>query len=160
MKTLQDYIIEGIFDIEDNMDKIDRDSASYYWSKQLMDINKYPQNVNTFIKDIIKNGAKKVSKNNLDESKAYVCVKKEKISDFDGGGILHIVNFIYPNEKNGGWLIAGIRAYIYDDNSHTNEINYINTQLLRSFIYNINTIYELPEDYFGIIYKIASIDKK
>lgn len=160
MRTLQDYIIEGIFDIEDNMDKIDSDSAAYYWNKQLTDINEYPQNVNNFIKDIIKNGAKKASKNDLDENKAYVCVKKAKIPDFEGGGTLHVVNFIYPNEKNGGWLIAGIRAYIYNDNTQANEINYINTQLMRSFMSNINTIYELPEDYYGIIYKIASIDKK
>ena len=165
MKNLQ-TLLEGIFDIDNNIENVDKEAITSHWFNELSNVDKYPKNINNFIKNIVRDGGIKTSKNKLDENKAYICIKKKKstMPIFTGGHedfMKYHINFIYPDERYRiGWFLAQIEVRSYNDNASFNdEVIYRNRQLFKFDMVDMTTIYELPENYYGIINKIIEKDK-
>ena len=106
MKDLKEYIVEGIFDVDDNIDKVDDTVIPKYWFDLFDDDKNYPKILKDFIKAVKKDGGKKTSKNqmNIDSDVCYVSTRssgKIYISSLKGGNtnyICHYIDFIYSDE--------------------------------------------------------------
>ena len=120
MINLKNYIIESIFDIEDNINNIDNTAIPKYWFDLFNDDKNYPKILKDFIKAVRKDGGKKTLKNqmDIDSDVCYVSIRssgKIHISSLGGGNtnyICHYIDFIYSEEIYGKrrWLTAQLNA--------------------------------------------------
>ena len=170
MKNLKEYIVEGIFDIDNNIDKVDDTVIPKYWFDLFDDDKNYPKILKDFIKVVRKDGGKKISKNqmDIDSDVCYVSTRssgKIYISSLKGGNtnyICHSIDFIYSDEIYGKrkWLTAQIECRIFDDNDmFPNDIILRHMSVLNPLMDDFKNIYTLPKKYWGIINKIIENDK-
>ena len=98
MRDLKD-ILEGIFDEEDNVRKLDKNVNFSSWIKKLTNPNTFEKSSKDFIKEIVKDGAKKTRWTSM---------------EYDEGNYVRVMKAIDQSEKVtvniiGNWMVDFIR---------------------------------------------------
>jgi len=65
MKNLSKYIQESIFDIDDNIDKVEDEVIFRDWLNKFKNTSNFEKTYSDFLKDIIKRGGKHITSNTL-----------------------------------------------------------------------------------------------
>lgn len=150
MRDLKD-ILEGIFDEKDNVKKLDRNVNFSSWIKKLTNPNTFKKSSKDFIKEIVKDGAKKTRWTSMeyDESN-YVRVMKAIDKD-EGKEFTRVDIFIYEGNKR--W-----KDHILHNQSEKITVNIIGNWMVdfirmeASFIERIEyEMYTLPDNWIDFI---------
>lgn len=149
MRDLKD-ILEGIFDEEDNVRKLDKNVNFSSWIKKLTNPNTFEKSSKDFIKEIVKDGAKRVRWTSMNNCGNYVRVMKA--IDKDTGEEFTRVD-IFIHEGCESW-----KDHILHNQSKKVSVNIIGNwmvdfmRLEASFIERIECeIYTLPDNWIGFI---------
>ena len=150
MRDLKD-ILEGIFDEEDNVTKLDKNVNFTSWIKKLTNPHTFEKSSKDFIKEIIKDGAKKTRWTSM---------------EYDGGNYVRVMKAI---DKDTGEEFTRVDIFIYEGyerwtdhilhnqskNVHVNIIGKWIVDFIRmeaSFIERIEyEMYTLPDNWIGFI---------
>ena len=150
MRDLKD-ILEGIFDEEDNVKKLDKNVNFSSWIKKLTNSHTFEKSSKDFIKEIVKDGAKKTRWTSMkyDEGN-YVRVMKAIDKD-TGEEFTRVDIFIYEGNKR--W-----KDHILHNQSKKIGVDIIGNWMVdfirmeASFIERIECeIYTLPDDWIDFI---------
>ena len=97
MKDLKD-ILEGIFDEEDNVRKLDKNVNFSSWIKKLTNSHTFEKSSKDFIKEIVKDGAQRVRWTSMYNECNYVRVMKAIDKD-TGEEFTRVDIFIYEGHE-------------------------------------------------------------
>lgn len=144
-------ILEGIFDEEDNVRKLDKNVNFSSWIKKLTNSHTFEKSSKDFIKEIVKDGAKKIRWTSMEYDEGnYVRVMKAIDKD-TGDEFTRVDIFIYEDNKR--WT-----DHILHNQSKKVSVNIIGNWMVdfirmeASFIERIEQeIYTLPDNWFDFI---------
>ena len=150
MRDLKD-ILEGIFDEEDNVKKLDKNVNFSSWIKKLTNPHTFEKSSKDFIKEIVKDGAKKTRLISMEYDEGnYVRVMKA-IDQDTGEEFTRVDIFIYEGNKR--W-----KDHILHNQSKKVNVNIIGNWMVDyirmevSFIERIEyEIYTLPDNWIDFI---------
>lgn len=150
MRDLKD-ILEGIFDEKDNIKKLDRNVNFSSWIKKLTNPHTFEKSSKDFIKEIVKDGAKKTRLISMEYDEGnYVRVMKA-IDQDTGEEFTRVDIFIYEGHKR--W-----KDHILHNQSEKINVNIIGNWMVdyirmeASFIERIEyEIYTLPDNWIDFI---------
>ena len=150
MRDLKD-ILEGIFDEEDNVRKLDKNVNFSSWIKKLTNPHTFEKSSKDFIKEIVKDGAKKTRLISMEYDEGnYVRVMKA-IDQDTGEEFTRVDIFIYEGHKR--W-----KDHILHNQSEKINVNIIGNWMVdyirmeASFIERIEyEIYTLPDNWIDFI---------
>jgi hypothetical protein len=150
MRDLKD-ILEGIFDEEDNVKKLDKNVNFSSWIKKLTNSHTFEKSSKDFIKEIVKDGAKRINRISMEFNEGnYVRVMKAIDKDTNEE-FTRIDIFIYEGNKR--W-----KDHILHNQSEKITVNIIGNWMVdfirmeTSFIEKIeHEIYTLPDNWIGFI---------
>ena len=150
MKDLKD-ILEGIFDEEDNVRKLDKNVNFSSWIKKLTNPHTFEKSSKDFIKEIIKDGAKKTSWTSMEYNEGnYVRVMKAIDKDTNEE-FIRIDIFIYEGHKR--W-----KDHILHNESKKVSVNILSNWMVDFIRMEANFIewiecqlYTLPDDWTDFI---------
>lgn len=147
MKTLEKYIYESLFDIDNNIDKVGDIVACKKWVDTFEATNDFKSSISEFISDLEKDGAKITNKPIPNSYMVYY----KKMND--NSLYNWYIKFIIPNDKTS-WKIAMIGrtgrmggrkfVYIYSD-AMVADISKVESDIKK------DRAYVLPEKYYKII---------
>lgn len=150
MRDLKD-ILEGIFDEEDNVRKLDKNVNFSSWIKKLTNPNTFEKSSKDFIKELIKDGAKKIRWTSMERDEGnYVRIMKA-IDRATNEEFTSIDIFIYECRKRWKDHILHYQSKKAGVNIICNwMVDFIRTELL--FIERIEyEIYTLPDNWIDFI---------
>ena len=82
MKNLSKYIRESIFDIDNNIDKVEDEVIFQEWINKFENTSNFERTYNDFLKDIIKRGGKHITSNSLKCGEIFCRCKINKPTDY------------------------------------------------------------------------------
>ena len=82
MKNLTKYIEESIFDIDDNIDKVEDEVVCQEWINKFENTSNFKMTYNDFLNDIIKRGGKPIIANTLKGNEIFCKCKINKPTDY------------------------------------------------------------------------------
>ena len=82
MKNLSKYIWESIFDIDNNIDKVEDEVIFQEWINKFENTSNFEKTYNDFLKDIIKRGGKHITSNSLKGGEIFCRCKINKPTDY------------------------------------------------------------------------------
>ena len=82
MKNLSKYIRESIFDIDNNIDKVEDEVIFKAWINKFENTSNFEKTYNDFLKDIIKRGGKHITSNSLKGGEIFCRCKINKPTDY------------------------------------------------------------------------------
>ena len=150
MKDLKD-ILEGIFDEEDNIKKLDKNVNFSNWIKKLTNSRTFEKSSKDFIKEIVKDGAKKIRWTSMEYDEGNY-VRVMKAIDKDTGEEFTRVD-IFISEGYERWT-----DHILHNQSKKVRVNIIGNWMVdfirmeTSFIERIEyEMYTLPDNWFDFV---------
>lgn len=82
MKNLSKYIQESIFDIDNNIDKVEDEIIFRDWLNKFQNTSNFEKTYSDFLKDIIKRGGKHITSNTLKGNEIFCRCKINKPTDY------------------------------------------------------------------------------
>jgi hypothetical protein len=82
MKNLSKYIQESIFDIDDNIDKVEDEIIFRDWLNKFHNTSNFEKTYSDFLKDIIKRGGKHITSNTLKGDEIFCRCQINKPTDY------------------------------------------------------------------------------
>jgi hypothetical protein len=82
MKNLSKYIQESIFDIDDNIDKVEDEIIFRDWLNKFQNTSNFEKTYSDFLKDIIKRGGKHITSNTLKGDEIFCRCQINKPTDY------------------------------------------------------------------------------
>ena len=82
MKNLSKYIWESIFDIDNNIDKVEDEVIFQEWINKFENTSNFEKTYNDFLKDIIKRGGKHITSNSLKGGEIFCRCKINKPTNY------------------------------------------------------------------------------
>lgn len=150
MRDLKD-ILEGIFDEKDNVKKLDRNVNFSSWIKKLTNPNTFEKSSKDFIKEIVKDGAKKTCLISMEYDEGNYVRVMNAIDQDTGEEFTRVDIFIYEGHKR--W-----KDHILHNQSEKINVNIIGNWMVdyirmeASFIEKIEyEIYTLPDNWIDFI---------
>lgn len=155
MKNLSKYIQESIFDIDDNIDKIDDDVSFYKWIAEFESTSDIRKTIDDFLNDIIKRGGKLIKTNTLKGDEIFVIYAiNDKVNYYEW-----FISFYWPKSRNL-WRQASIGKtkwhknikFLYPDNTLSDKSRIQNMYMNKDIII-------LPKKYMKLINLIRERSK-
>jgi hypothetical protein len=150
MRDLKD-ILEGIFDEEDNVKKLDRNVNFTSWIKKLTNSHTFEKSSKDFIKEIVKDGAKRINRISMEFNEGNYVRFMKAIDKDTSEEFIRIDIFIYEGNKRWRDHILHYQSKKASVNIIGNwMVDFIRTELL--FIERIeHEIYTLPDNWIDFI---------
>lgn len=82
MKNLTKYIKESIFDIDDNIDKVEDEIVCQEWINKFENTSNFKKTYSDFLNDIIKRGGKHIISSNLKGDEIFCTCKINEPTDY------------------------------------------------------------------------------
>lgn len=163
MKNLSKYIQESIFDIDDNIDKLDDVAELHNWIQKFSDFNKFDQNTTKFLETILKEGSKSISRSKIKGGEYMVKFIDDENGDYHNTGF-----YIYYPASSTTWRRVNVvrrevKNYLVGKRGLENKIDFNdfkNSVTDISLIRHRNqSYYTLPKKYIKLIELIREKSK-
>lgn len=163
MKDLNKYINESLFDIDDNIDKLDDVAELHNWIQKFSDFNKFDQNTTKFLETILKEGSKSISRSKIKGGEYMVKFIDDEIGHYHNTGF-----YIYYPASSTTWRRVNIvrrevKDYLVGKRDLKNGIDFNdfeNSVTDISLIRHRNqSYYTLPKKYIKLIELIREKSK-
>lgn len=150
MKDLKD-ILEGIFDEENNVKKLDKNVNFSSWIKKLTNPNTFEKSSKDFIKEIVKDGAKRIRWTEMNYKESNYVRFTKAIDKDTNEEFIRIDIFIYEGHQR--WTDHILHNQF--QKVHIDIIGNWMTDFIRmeaSFIERVeHVVYTLPDDWFDFV---------
>ena len=155
MKNLSKYVQESIFDIDDNIDKVDDDVFFYKWITEFESTSDIRKTINDFLNDVIKRGGKFIKSNSLKGDEIFVIYAINNKTNY----YEWFISFYWPKSHNL-WKQASIGKskwhkdikFLYPDNTLLDKSGIQNRNMNKDIII-------LPKKYMKLIKLICERSK-
>ena len=155
MKNLSKYVQESIFDIDDNIDKVDDDVFFYKWITEFESTSDIRKTINDFLNDVIKRGGKFIKSNSLKGDEIFVIYAINNKTNY----YEWFISFYWPKSHNL-WKQASIGKskwhkdikFLYPDNTLLDKSGIQNRIMNKDIII-------LPKKYMKLIKLICERSK-
>lgn len=163
MKDLNKYINESLFDIDDNIDKLDDVAELHSWIQKFSDFNKFDHNTTEFLETILKEGSKNISRSKIKGGEYMVKFIDDEIGHYHNTGF-----YIYYPASSTTWRRVNIvrrevKDYLVGKRDLKNGIDFNdfeNSVTDISLIRHRNqSYYTLPKKYIKLIELIREKSK-
>lgn len=163
MKNLYKYIKESIFDVDDNINKLDDIAELHNWIQKFSDFNKFDQNTTKFLETILKEGSKIISRSKIKGGEYMV-----KFIDDENGDYYNTGFYIYYPASSTTWRRVNVvrrevKDYLVGKRDLKNKIDFNdfkNSTTDISLIRHRNqSYYTLPKKYIKLIELIREKSK-
>lgn len=163
MKDLNKYINESLFDIDDNIDKLDDVAELHNWIQKFSDFNKFDHNTTEFLETILKEGSKSISRSKIKGGEYMVKFIDDEIGHYHNTGF-----YIYYPASSTTWRRVNIvrrevKDYLVGKRDLKNGIDFNdfeNSVTDISLIRHRNqSYYTLPKKYIKLIELIREKSK-